>query len=63
MPMRKEGVPLKGIFYGDCSDEDVARATSLLGPQALAPTGTPVGITAEHFGRVPGVYNSVVSHV
>jgi hypothetical protein len=44
------------IFYGDCSDEDVARATSLLVTQALAPTETLVRITAEHFGRVPRVY-------
>ncbi len=52
----KEGAPLKDMFYGDCSDEDVARATSLLFPQALAPLATPVRITAEHFGRVPRVY-------
>src|SRR6266480_579208 len=37
----KEGAPLKDMFYGDCSDEDVARATSLLFPQALAPLATP----------------------
>jgi pimeloyl-ACP methyl ester carboxylesterase len=52
----KEGAPLKDMFYGDCSDEDVARATSLLVPQAHAPMETPVSITAEHFGRVPRVY-------
>jgi pimeloyl-ACP methyl ester carboxylesterase len=52
----KEGAPLKDMFYGDCSDEDVARATSLLVPQALAPLATPARITAEHFGRVPRVY-------
>jgi pimeloyl-ACP methyl ester carboxylesterase len=37
----KEGAPLKDIFYGDCSQEDVARAISLLGPEALAPGGGP----------------------
>ena len=52
----KEGAPLKDIFYGDCSDEDVARARSLLVHQAIAPMATPVRITAEHFGRVPRVY-------
>ena len=52
----KEGAPLKDIFYGDCSDEDVARATSLLVPQALAPFVTPVRITSDHFDRVPRVY-------
>ncbi len=52
----KEGAPLKEIFYADCSDEDVARAKSLLVLQAIAPMATPVRITAEHFGRVPRVY-------
>jgi hypothetical protein len=52
----KEGAPLKDMFYGDCSDKDVARATSLLVPTALAPQGTPVRISAEHYGRVPRVY-------
>ena len=52
----KEGAPLKEIFYGDCSQEDVDRAISLLVPQPLAPGGTPVSITAERFGRVPRAY-------
>ena len=52
----KEGAPLKEIFYGDCPDEDVARAKMLLVPQAIAPMATPIMITAEHFGRVPRVY-------
>ncbi len=52
----KEGAPLKDMFYGGCSDEDVARATSLLVRQAIAPMATPVRITAERFGRVPRVY-------
>ena len=47
---------VKEVFYGDCSDEDVARARSLLRPQALAPTATPVSTTEENFGRVPRVY-------
>lgn len=52
----KEGAPIREIFYGDCSDEDVARAKLLLVPQAIAPMATPVRITAEHFDRVPRVY-------
>jgi pimeloyl-ACP methyl ester carboxylesterase len=52
----KEGAPIKEIFYGDCPDEDVARAKSLLVPQAIAPMATPVRITAEHFDRVPRIY-------
>jgi pimeloyl-ACP methyl ester carboxylesterase len=47
---------IKDAFYGDCSAEDVARAKSLLVPQAAAPFGTPVNTTAENFGRVPRVY-------
>ena len=47
---------LKDVFYGDCSDEDVARARSLLVPQAAAPFATPVHTTAENFGRIPRVY-------
>jgi pimeloyl-ACP methyl ester carboxylesterase len=52
----KEGASLKEIFYDDCSDEDVARARSLLVLQAIAPMATPVRISAEQFGRVPRVY-------
>ena len=52
----KEVAPLREIFYADCSDEDVARATALLVPQAIAPMATPVRISAVHFGRVPRVY-------
>lgn len=47
---------IKEAFYGDCSDEDVARAKSLLVPQAAAPFATPVRTTAENFGRVPRIY-------
>lgn len=52
--LRKEA--LKEVFYGDCSDEDVARAESLLVPQATAPFATPVNTTEEKFGRIPRVY-------
>ncbi len=47
---------VKDVFYGDCSDQDVARAKSLLVPQAAAPFATPVHATAENFGRIPRVY-------
>jgi pimeloyl-ACP methyl ester carboxylesterase len=52
----KEEAPLKEVVYADCSDEDVARARSLLVPQALAPFVTPISTTVERFGRVPRVY-------
>jgi len=47
---------LKEAFYGDCSDEDVARAKSLLVPQAAAPFATPISITEKNFGRIPRIY-------
>ena len=49
---------LKEIFYGDCSDEDVTRAKSLLVSQAAPPFATPVNTTQEKSGRVPRVYIS-----
>jgi len=54
--VRDEGI--KEAFYGDCSDEDVARAKSLLVPQAAAPFATPVNTSEEKFGRVRRVYIS-----
>lgn len=49
---------IKEAFYGDCSDEDVTRAKSLLVPQAAAPFATPVNTSEEKFGRVRRVYIS-----
>jgi pimeloyl-ACP methyl ester carboxylesterase len=46
----------KEALYGDCSEEDVTRAKSLLVPQASAPLATPVNTTPDNFGRVPRVY-------
>lgn len=45
---------IKEIFYGDCSDEDVALAKSLLVPQAATPLTTKT--TEQNFGRIPRVY-------
>jgi pimeloyl-ACP methyl ester carboxylesterase len=47
---------VRSAFYGECSDEDVALARSLLQPEPAAPLGTPVHVTEENFGRVPRVY-------
>ena len=52
--VREEAI--REIFYGECSDEDVALARSLLQPEALAPIATPVHVTDANFGRVPRVY-------
>lgn len=49
---------LKEVFYGDCTDGDVAQARSLLVPQAMAPLLTPLSITEGNFGRVRRVYIS-----
>ena len=47
---------IREVFYGDCSDEDVTLAGTLLAPEALAPAVTPIHVTEEGFGRVPRVY-------
>lgn len=47
---------IENIFYGDCSDEDVASARSQLSPEPLAPLATPIRVTEENFGRIPRVY-------
>lgn len=47
---------IRDVFYGECSDEDVKRAKTLLRPQAAALGGTAVNTTAANFGRVPRVY-------
>ena len=47
---------LREVFYGDCSDADVALARLLLVPQALAPVDTPVQTSAANFGQVPRVF-------
>ena len=43
-------------LLADCSDEDVERAKSRFGPQALAPLATPVSLTEENYDRIPRVY-------
>ena len=54
--MTVKGEAIRETFYGECSAEDVARAKSLLVPQAAAPLGTPVAISEGNFGRIPRVY-------
>lgn len=46
----------RASFYHDCSDEDAARATARLCPEALAVVGTPVATTAARFGAIPRSY-------
>ncbi len=47
---------LREGLLADCSDEDVQRAKSRFGPQAVAPLATPVSLTEDNFGRIPRVY-------
>jgi len=47
---------LKEVFYGECSEEDVALAGLLLAPEALAPMRTPISISDRNYGRVPRFY-------
>ena len=47
---------LRDVFYGECSDEDVALARLALRPQPHGPAGTPIAITENHFGRIPRFY-------
>jgi pimeloyl-ACP methyl ester carboxylesterase len=47
---------LRELFYGLCSDADVALARALLVPEPVAPLGTPLRLTESRFGRVPRLY-------
>jgi pimeloyl-ACP methyl ester carboxylesterase len=47
---------LKLIFYGDCSDADIARAADRLVPQAMAMRRTPLPTTPARWGKVPRLY-------
>ena len=52
--VREEAI--RNAFFGECSDDDVALARSLIQPEPVLPSATPVHVTAENFGRVPRVY-------
>ena len=47
---------LKEVFYGGCSEEDIALARLLLAPEAIAPLATSISISDRNFGRVSRVY-------
>ncbi len=47
---------VRAALYADCSDEDVARAHSLLQPQASEPFRAPIHVTPERGGSVPRYY-------
>ncbi len=47
---------IREIFYGNCSDEDIAYALSRLQAQPLNPFVDTVSLSSERFGAVPKVY-------
>lgn len=47
---------VRGAFYMQCSDEDVAFAQSRLVAQSPAPTATQVATTPERWGSIPRYY-------
>jgi pimeloyl-ACP methyl ester carboxylesterase len=47
---------VQSVFYGDCSEQDVALARLLLAPEPATPLSTPLQLTGDGFGRVPRVY-------
>jgi len=47
---------VRDALYGECPDEDVVLAQSLLAPEAVGPLTTPIRVTEAKFGRVPRVY-------
>ena len=46
----------KEVFYGDCSDEDVARARSLIGAELSSVTIACVNTSDNNFGSIPRFY-------
>jgi pimeloyl-ACP methyl ester carboxylesterase len=55
-PKDKGNERAKEVFYNDCSEEDIARAQSLLVPPPLQIAFTPVATSEDNFGRVPRYY-------
>lgn len=47
---------MREALYHDCPEEDFERARRLVGPQPLAPFGTPVEVTEDNFGSVRRTY-------
>ena len=47
---------IRGSFYADCPDEDLALAQSLLVPQSPAPLGAAVHVSDANYGRVTRSY-------
>lgn len=46
----------KEVFYADCFDDDVERATLRLVSEPASSFGTPISVSEDNFGRVPRAY-------
>lgn len=46
----------RDALYADCSEEDVALAHSLLSPEPIGPTNTPLSLSDGGFGSIPRSY-------
>jgi len=53
--MLKESA-FKSALYGDCSEEDIELARSLLTREPNVPVATPLHLTQDKFGNVPRIY-------
>jgi pimeloyl-ACP methyl ester carboxylesterase len=47
---------VQSVFYGDCSEQDVALARLLLASEPATPLSTALQLTDDGFGRVPRIY-------
>ncbi|MEW9701981.1 alpha/beta fold hydrolase [Paenibacillus sp. SI8] len=47
---------VKELFFGDCSEEEVAWAAQLIRPEAVKPFRHAVSLTEENYGKVDRVY-------
>jgi pimeloyl-ACP methyl ester carboxylesterase len=47
---------VRQMLYADCEDSDVALARTLLVPQAMAVSASPLSTSEENWGRVPRFY-------
>lgn len=52
----QEGASFRDIFYHDCSEADVRRATAMLVPEPSRPSVEPVQLSDGSFGSVPRMY-------
>ncbi len=47
---------IRGLFYDDCTEEDLAFAKAHLGPQSMQCLSAPVSVTDARYGAIPKIY-------